>query len=74
MMTRKPQMMRVLQTHEYETLCEDSISEIEKERGSPVNLTASIVRMDNIEYVPVEKVGGHVCAGPCSRVESGGIH
>ena len=45
-----------LQTHEYETLGEDSISEIEKERGSPVNLTASIVRMDNIEYVPVEKV------------------
>ena len=35
---------------------EDSISEIEKERGSPVNLTASIVRMDNTKYVPVAKV------------------
>ena len=45
-----------LQTHEYETLGEDSISEIEKERGSPVNLTDSIVRMDNKEYVPVAKV------------------
>ena len=49
-----------LQSHEYETLGEDSISEIEKERVSPANLSNSVIRLDNKQYVPMEQVAGLV--------------
>ena len=42
------------QSHEYETLGEDSISEIEKEQVSPANVSNSV------QYVPIDKVAGLV--------------